>query len=169
MGEGLPQCSVLGQGEIHACDADARRGNGRTVSLGRRRFATQTPRSAPTRSYGSTAAAVPAASSTALRQGRIRPRERWEVDALETIAIMVDRGLGVALVPDWAPPWPEGLSLRKLSVPNQAHPRYNGLVWNRASLRIRLAQTFLEVAMATLAEPPDNSSKRKGSRAVRRQ
>jgi hypothetical protein len=23
---------------------------------------------------------------------------------------MVDRGLGVSLLPDWAPPWPEGLS-----------------------------------------------------------
>jgi DNA-binding transcriptional LysR family regulator len=39
------------------------------------------------------------------------PRERFELDTLEAIAIMVDRGLGVALMHDWAPPWPEGLSL----------------------------------------------------------
>ena len=103
-----------------------------------------------------------------LRQAGIRPRERFEVDALETIAIMVDRGLGVALVPDWAPPWPAGLSLRKLAVTNQAHTRYIGLVWNRASLRIRLVQAFLEVAMATLASGTDSASKRKSGRAVRK-
>ena len=103
-----------------------------------------------------------------LRQAGIRPRERFEVDALETIAIMVDRGLGVALVPDWAPPWPAGLALRKLAVTNQAHTRYIGLVWNRASLRIRLVQAFLEVAMATLTFATDSSSKRKNSRAGRK-
>lgn len=103
-----------------------------------------------------------------LRQAHIRPRERFEVDALETIAIMVDRGLGVALVPDWAPPWPEGLSLRKLTVPNRSHTRYIGLVWNRASLRMRLVQAFLEVAMATVASGTDSSSKRKGGRAARK-
>jgi DNA-binding transcriptional LysR family regulator len=94
-----------------------------------------------------------------LRQSRIQPRERFEVDALETIAVMVDRGLGVALVPDWAPPWPEGLSLRKLPVPNRAHTRYIGLIWNRTSLRIRLARAFLE--MATTGLTTSGSPKRK--------
>jgi hypothetical protein len=35
-----------------------------------------------------------------LRQTGIRPRERFELDALEAVAVMVDRGLGVSLVPD---------------------------------------------------------------------
>jgi len=46
--------------------------------------------------------------------------------------------------------------------------RYIDLVWNRASLRVRLVQGFLEVAMATLASGTDSSSKRKGSRAARK-
>jgi DNA-binding transcriptional LysR family regulator len=102
-----------------------------------------------------------------LRQARIRPRERFEVDALETIAVMVDRGLGVALVPDWAPPWPEGLSLRKLSVSNHSYTRYVGLLWNRASLRIRLVHTFLEVAETVLAPGRDSASKRKRGSVMR--
>jgi hypothetical protein len=28
-------------------------------------------------------------------------------DALDAIAVLVDRGLGVSILPDWAPPWPE--------------------------------------------------------------
>src|SRR5437879_6407715 len=42
-----------------------------------------------------------------LRRAGIRPRERFELDCLEAIATMIDRGLGVSLVPDWPPPWPE--------------------------------------------------------------
>jgi DNA-binding transcriptional LysR family regulator len=55
-----------------------------------------------------------------LRKAGIRPHERFELDGVEAIAVMVDRGLGVSLLPDWAPPWPEGLSLAKLPVPNAA-------------------------------------------------
>ena len=43
-----------------------------------------------------------------LRKVGIVPRERFELNALNAIAVMVDRGLGVSLVPDWARPWPEG-------------------------------------------------------------
>jgi DNA-binding transcriptional LysR family regulator len=94
-----------------------------------------------------------------LRQARILPHERFELDTLEAIAVMVDQGLGVSLVPDWAPPWPEGLSLRKLSVPNGMFTRYIGLVWIRTSLRARLVQAFLDAAEATLALRPDGASK----------
>ena len=48
-----------------------------------------------------------------LRKAGIRPRERFEIDGGAAIAIMVDRGLGVSILPDLAPPWPEGLSLDK--------------------------------------------------------
>jgi DNA-binding transcriptional LysR family regulator len=80
-----------------------------------------------------------------LRQAGIRPRERLELDALEAIAIMVDKGLGVSLVPDWAPPWPEGLSVPKLSLSPDAPVRHIGLVWARTSSRIRLIRTLLGV------------------------
>ena len=102
-----------------------------------------------------------------LRHAHLRPKERFELDGLEAIAIMVDRGLGVSLVPDWSPPWPEGLSLRKLPVPDDRFTRYIGLLWNRASLRAGLVHAFLEVAEATLA-PDLHGVKRTRSGSTRR-
>jgi DNA-binding transcriptional LysR family regulator len=85
-----------------------------------------------------------------LRKVGIRPKERYELDGLELIAVMVDRGLGVSLLPDWAPPWPEGLSLRKLALPDRSLVRRTGLLWQRASLRARLVRAFLEQTQISL-------------------
>ncbi|EFH10285.1 LysR substrate-binding domain-containing protein [Pseudoroseomonas cervicalis] len=79
-----------------------------------------------------------------LREARIRPRERYELDALDAIAVMVDRGLGVALVPDWAPPWPAGLKLARIALPRPCPPRRIGVLWLRNSARARLVRAFLE-------------------------
>ena len=81
-----------------------------------------------------------------LRKAGIRPKELFELDGIEAIAVMVDRGLGVAILPDWAPPWPEGLSLAKLPLPDRTFTRRMGLLWSRASLRIGLIHAFLEQA-----------------------
>ena len=86
-----------------------------------------------------------------LRRAGIRPRDRFEIDSFPAIATMVDRGLGVSLVHDWSPPWPEGLSLRKIPLPGSAFARHVDLIWLRASLRLRLVQAFLEVAATTIA------------------
>src|SRR5262249_60540524 len=87
------------------------------------------------------------------RQDGIPPREVCEIDGADAIAVMVDRGLGVSLMSDWEPPWPEGLSLAKLPVPGaSAFARRVGLVWARASLRLRLVHAFLEQAMAARAQ-----------------
>src|SRR5207302_3682742 len=87
-----------------------------------------------------------------LRKVRIRPQELFETDKVEAIAVMVDRGLGVSLLPDWAPPWPEGLSLAKLPVPGgRSFARRIGLIWPRASLRLRLVKVFLEQEAAVRA------------------
>jgi DNA-binding transcriptional LysR family regulator len=84
-----------------------------------------------------------------LRKAGIRPRELYEIDLPEAIAVMVDRGFGVSLLPDWAPPWPEGLSLAKLPLPDAApFARRIGVVWARASPRLRLVYAFLEQAVA---------------------
>jgi DNA-binding transcriptional LysR family regulator len=83
-----------------------------------------------------------------LRYAGVRPRERFAIDTLEAIAVMVDRGLGVALVHDWPPPWPEGVSLRKISIPEKRFGRRMGLLWPRASVRIRLVDALVEVAAA---------------------
>ncbi|MFC4763157.1 LysR substrate-binding domain-containing protein [Dyella koreensis] len=79
-----------------------------------------------------------------LRANDIVPRERFELNALNAIAVMVDRGLGVSLVPDWAQPWPEGLQLTRIPLPNPAVPRRIGIVWSRSSVRVRLVTVLLQ-------------------------
>jgi DNA-binding transcriptional LysR family regulator len=103
-----------------------------------------------------------------LRKAGIRPRELYEIDLPEAIAVMVDRGLGVSLLPDWAPPWPEGLSLAKLPLPDAApFARRIGVVWSRASPRLRLVYAFLEQA-AIRAEPRRAAKSAKPTTRTRR-
>ncbi len=100
-----------------------------------------------------------------LRQAGIRPRDRFELDGLEAIAVLVDQGLGVSLVPDWAPPWPEGLSLTKLPVRNQSFTRHMGLLWARTSLRLRLVRAFIDAAETSSVVKRDGTRKRRASSA----
>lgn len=101
-----------------------------------------------------------------LRKSGIRPKELFELDGLEAIAVMVDRGLGVSLLPDWAPPWPEGLTLRKLPLPDRSFVRRVGLLWSRASPRIGLVNAFLEQAQRVMsrARPPGGTKRRETPR-----
>lgn len=69
-------------------------------------------------------------------------KERLELDSLEAIAVFVDRGLGVSVVPDWAPPWPAGLSLAKFAMP-ESPARRIGLMWSRTSLRLRAIRAVI--------------------------
>jgi DNA-binding transcriptional LysR family regulator len=96
-----------------------------------------------------------------LRKHRIRPNERLELDGLELIAVLVDRGLGVSLLPDWAPPWPEGLSLRKLPLPDRSFVRRTGLLWSRGSLRVSLIHAFRAQAQQALGRRPTIANERK--------
>ncbi len=89
-----------------------------------------------------------------LKRAGITPQERFELNALNAIAVMVDRGLGVSLVPDWSKPWPEGLNLVRIPLPMVSVPRQIGVVWSRATVRVRLVTVFLDesrAAMKTLA------------------
>lgn len=81
-----------------------------------------------------------------LRRQGIVPIERFELNALNAIAVMVDRGLGVSLVPDWARPWPEGLKLARIALPAPSEPRRIGMVWSRSSVRVRLVTALLQEA-----------------------
>lgn len=83
-----------------------------------------------------------------MRKVGITPRERFELNALNAIAVMVDRGLGVSLVPDWAPPWPEGLKLARIPLPQESVPRRIGVIWSRGSVRMRLVQVLLQESVA---------------------
>ncbi|MES0172591.1 LysR substrate-binding domain-containing protein [Mesorhizobium sp. M0006] len=77
-----------------------------------------------------------------LRRQRIRPNEQYELDSLEAIVIMVSRGLGVAIVPDWAPPWPQGVSVGRVPLPD-APVREIGVIWRRTSVRLPLIRAFV--------------------------
>jgi DNA-binding transcriptional LysR family regulator len=83
-----------------------------------------------------------------LRNAGIQTQDRFELTSLTAIALLVDRGLGVSLVPEWAPPWPEGLSLKKMPIGDHAYVRRLGLIWNQASARLRWIKIFLEKAEA---------------------
>jgi DNA-binding transcriptional LysR family regulator len=78
-----------------------------------------------------------------LQELQIMPHERFELNALNAIAIMVDRGLGVSLVPDWAPPWLEGIDVVRLPLPERRIGRRIGIVWSRSTIRMRLVNALL--------------------------
>jgi DNA-binding transcriptional LysR family regulator len=85
-----------------------------------------------------------------LRRNGITPHERFELNALNAIAVMVDRGLGVSLVPDWAQPWPAGLNLVRIALPQSGEPRCIGAVWSRSTIRVRLVTVFLAEGRAAM-------------------
>ncbi|MEO8280165.1 MAG: LysR family transcriptional regulator [Ideonella sp.] len=94
-----------------------------------------------------------------LRRLQIKPRERIEIDALNAIAAFVHQGLGVSLVPDWTPPWPEGLQVIRMELPPPVPIRRMGIVWSTQGPRAALSRTLLEVAeavwtKAASARPP---------------
>ena len=90
----------------------------------------------------------------------ITPHERFELNALNAIAVMVDRGLGVSLVPDWARPWPEGLRVARIPLPRPAEPRRVGVLWTRSTIRIRLVTEFLHEAQAAALHRPAQAPSR---------
>ncbi|AHI26320.1 transcriptional regulator, LysR family [Komagataeibacter xylinus E25] len=86
-----------------------------------------------------------------LRQNNIKAREWLELDALEAIAALVNRGLGVAIVPDWARPWPEGLRLNKAILADGGR-RQTGVLWNRSGARINVVHAFVETCAESVRQ-----------------
>jgi len=78
---------------------------------------------------------------------------------------MVDRGLGVSLVPDWPPPWPEGLKLSKLPVAGAQYMRRLGLVWPQGSVRTRLIGAFLGAAVEVIDQKKAGYPRGRGAEA----
>ncbi|TPE48979.1 LysR family transcriptional regulator [Amaricoccus solimangrovi] len=97
-----------------------------------------------------------------MKARRLAPRDWLELDQLEAIAVMVDRDLGVSIVPDWAPPWPEGLRVARLPLPGAAPPRRIGLLWPRSGTSGRAAMLFLEALRRSGAAggPADHAATR---------
>jgi DNA-binding transcriptional LysR family regulator len=86
-----------------------------------------------------------------LRAAGIVPQERFELSSLLAIAMMVDRGLGVSLVPDIASPLLEGQRVAKIPLPMPSEPRRFGILWQRASHRQRLIRGFVDSAEVVVA------------------
>lgn len=84
-----------------------------------------------------------------LRRTGMAPRDLVELDALEAIAVMVDQGLGVGIVPEWPRPWPDCPNIVVMPLGDITVKRSIGLVWRRGMPRQRLVQALLE-AIATL-------------------
>ncbi|AMV43067.1 LysR family transcriptional regulator [Paraburkholderia caribensis] len=87
-----------------------------------------------------------------LRSARIVPRELFELNSLMAIAMMVDRGLGVSLVPDIVSPLTETLNVARLALPTPTEPRRFGVLWQKTSPRGRLIRGFLQCADGVLGD-----------------
>jgi DNA-binding transcriptional LysR family regulator len=86
-----------------------------------------------------------------LRKAGIAVHDRFELSSLAAIAMLVDRGLGVALVPDAATPWWPGLRVAKLPLLGSSESRRFGIVWQRASVRGRLIRGLVDEARRVVA------------------
>ncbi|WGR62671.1 LysR family transcriptional regulator (plasmid) [Paracoccus ferrooxidans] len=87
-----------------------------------------------------------------IRDHGLKVQEWLELDALDAIAALVDRGLGVAIVPDWAPPWPDGLRLRKTLLP-AGEARHTGVIWQRSGARHPAVHAFVQACRTVFAGP----------------
>ncbi|MEI2416423.1 LysR family transcriptional regulator [Orrella sp. JC864] len=76
----------------------------------------------------------------------IAPRVRFELDGIESIARLVAEGLGVSVLPDWAPSVTPAPGLRKWPLPAPCPTRTVGALWLRNSVRSPLVQAFLDGA-----------------------
>lgn len=81
-----------------------------------------------------------------LRAAGIVVRERFELSSLLAIAMMVDRGLGVSIVPDIASPLLDGQRVAKTPLPSASGRRGFGVLWLRSSPRPRLVRTLVQCA-----------------------
>jgi DNA-binding transcriptional LysR family regulator len=83
-----------------------------------------------------------------LRQHGIRTRQRCEMDGLDAIAALVERGIGVSLVPAWVAASNTRLAIRRWPLPQRSARRVVGMTWTRTSARTRLVHCFLELVKA---------------------
>lgn len=83
-----------------------------------------------------------------LRDQAIAVRQRLEIDGLMAIAGLISQGLGVGLLPDWAPMWNSGLDIVRVPLPARAPVRRVGVLWATHGPRAALAKALLAEAGA---------------------
>lgn len=88
-----------------------------------------------------------------LHEHGIEVRQRLEINGLMSIAVMVDQGLGVSLLPDWSALWSGGLAIGPVKLPGHAPVRRIGIIWSVHSPRAGLISQFLKHARAVFADP----------------
>lgn len=81
-----------------------------------------------------------------LRDHNIRARQRLEIDSVLAIAALVDRGLGVALLPDGPSLWAGLGPLVRIALPGAAPVRRIGIVLASQGPRAGLAKSLLREA-----------------------
>lgn len=81
----------------------------------------------------------------------IRPKLRFEMNAVDSIMLLVARNLGIALIPDWPPPWPEQAKLVRLRLPDPPK-RKIVLAWSRNPSRTHL----IDVVRRSAARLPNH-------------
>lgn len=86
-------------------------------------------------------------ASQYLEANGLRPNERIELDSLEAIAILVSKGLGVSIVPEWAPPLPQGVRLRRVVLDEGEYAREIGIIWLRSSPKIAISRRLSDQAL----------------------
>ena len=82
-----------------------------------------------------------------LRRVGITPNDRFELNAIEAIGVMVSKDLGVALLPRSTNKFLARLDIVGIPLPEPCEPRRFGLIWSRASPRLSLIKAFTKTAI----------------------
>ena len=86
-----------------------------------------------------------------LKDNYIIPKQRLEIDSLLTIVSLVERGVGISLVPDSFSIWYKARALVKIPLPERTPIRRIGLIWDKQGPRAALAQALVEHAITVFA------------------
>jgi DNA-binding transcriptional LysR family regulator len=81
-----------------------------------------------------------------LRKHRIVPVERFELNSLIAIAMMVERELGVSLMPDISSPLTATLNVEKIVLPAKSETRRFGVLWARGGANEPVVQRLISAA-----------------------
>jgi DNA-binding transcriptional LysR family regulator len=86
----------------------------------------------------------------------LKPQEKFELDGLEAIAALVEKGLGVSLVPDSYPLTHISRSLVKVSLGKGRPYREIIFISSRSSTNARFLETFCQCVKSSIGAPRDN-------------
>ena len=89
-------------------------------------------------------------ASLYLRKHGIVPRERFKLSSLVAIAMMVERRLGVSIIPDTSSPLTKRLKVTPIALPDEVERRRFGMIWQRSSAHMRLIDGLIKAAHEAL-------------------